>query len=119
MESNKVHDFIDRLAEKTARNEYDWKSLSENPDALNELNNSDIIFKLNMEDSYYIETPKQRIFLLNYFDVTNIYKVIILDLNSKEYYIMDINGSSYFRIESLIRNSHQVRDKMLDDFFSQ
>lgn len=115
MESNKTQEFINRLAEKTARNEFDWKLIEENIDALQFLKKSDFDFRVNENSSYWVDTTKQRIFLIDSFDL---HKIVLINLNSNDSYAMTIEPSSYYRLESLIRNSHLVRDRMLDDFLN-
>lgn len=115
MESSKIQAFIDKLAEKTARNEYDWKRLSDNFHYLNQIN-PELINNLNTPQSFCVDTQKQRIFLLNFF---HSHSIMISDLGSDDSYTMSIQPSSYYRLESLIANSHQVRDKMIDDFLDE
>lgn len=114
MESNKIQEFIDRLAEKTARNELDWKRLTDYQPLIDDIS-LEISENLNIRNSFFLDTSKQRIFLLDY---SGYFKVAIIDSSSKEKYIMSIEPTSYYRLESLITNSHQIRDKMLDDFLN-
>ncbi|MGE7366059.1 hypothetical protein ACQKKE_05370 [Desemzia incerta] len=115
MNTNKKHLFINKLAENTANNKYEWYSLNENrPNRLNDAISPADLSQLNLINCYWFENEKQMIFLLATFQMQ--YSLLLIDKGSNKTARMKITTESYFRLKTLILNSLGTQDKLINDF---
>lgn len=115
MNIGKKISFINKLAEDTANNKYEWHLFepSHRPQFKTALSPVEIA-QLSFFNCFWFENNKQFIFLLATSNME--YSILLIDKNSDNATRISIPTESYFRLKTLIFNSLGTQDQLLNDF---
>lgn len=117
MDSIKENRFIDKLVNDTINNKYYWRRIDDlEENVLESKLPSQKENELVQFDSFWIRTNSQYVFLLSF---GHNHAVLVSDkYDANKYSFFDISSANYYRLQTLILDSLDIKDQLLDDFLN-